>query len=202
MIWKRPIIICITIAPEDIKKTAVITSFGLFEFLLTVFGLCNSAQTFQRLIDEVLWGLPFVIKYIDDILIASSSKEEHEQHLRIVFERLREYGLTINWSKCVFGQKEITFLGHLVTPEGIKPLPEKIQTILDFPKPTVAHELRRFISICNFYRRFIPSAAIIQGVLQKRINGNKKKDTRKLFGLQKAFKCSKNVRKIWLMQFY
>lgn len=170
----------IQIADEDIKKTAIITPFGLYEFLLMGFGLCSSAQTFQRFIDEVLAGFDFVIKYIDDVCIASENEIQHEQHIRKVFERFREYGITINMEKCEFAKTEIKFLGHLVTADGIKPLPQKVQAIIDFPRPEVAHELRRFIAMCTFYHRFIPNAAVTKGKLQRLIKGNKKKDNSKL----------------------
>lgn len=100
----------IPIAEEDRKKTAIITPFGLFEFNVMTFGLCNAAQTFQRFMDQVLFGLDFVFCYIDDICISSKDEEEHAKHLRIVLERLREYDLKINVAKCAFAKEEILFL--------------------------------------------------------------------------------------------
>lgn len=102
----------VPMAPEDRQKTAVITPFGLFEFNVMMFGLCNAAQTFQRLIDSALRGLKFCHAYIDDILIASPDEETHEQHLRSIFERLRRYSLSLNFSKCTFGVKEVDYLGY------------------------------------------------------------------------------------------
>lgn len=166
----------IPIADEDRKKTAIITPFGLFEFNVMTFGLCNAAQTFQRFMDQVFFGLDFVICYIDDICIASNTEEEHYQHIRIVLQRLREYALKINVSKCVFAQKEVLFLGHLVNSGGIRPPNHKIDVIRDFPKPETANELRRFIAMLNFYRRFLPNAATMQGRLQILVKGNKKND--------------------------
>ena len=90
-------------APEAIQKTAITTPFGLSEFLRMPFGLKNAAQTFQCFIDEVLRGLHFSYAYIDDVLVASSSTEEHIQHLRMVLERFKQYGLLIKPSKCVLG---------------------------------------------------------------------------------------------------
>ena len=92
----------IPMAPEDMPKTAISTPFGLFEFVRMQFGLCNAAQTFQRFVDQVLQGLTFAYVYIDDILIANSSQEEHIQHLETVFQCLSDYGLIININKCVF----------------------------------------------------------------------------------------------------
>lgn len=104
----------VPMAPTDIPKTAVITPFGLYEFLTMPFGLRNAAQTFQRLMDHVLRGLSFTFCYLDDILVASSDEFEHELHLETLFRRLQDYGLTINASKSIFGVKEITFLGYSV----------------------------------------------------------------------------------------
>ena len=162
----------IPLAAEDIPKTAIITPFGLFEFTVMTFGLRNAAQTFQRFIDEVLQGLDFVYAYIDDILVASSSEEEHEQHLRKLFERLSEYGVVVNAAKCVFGQESVKFLGYLVSRDGTCPLPDKVEAITKYTKPETAKELRRFLGVINFYRRFIPRAATLQAPLNELLQGN------------------------------
>lgn len=155
----------IPVAEEDINKTAIITPFGLFEFPFMSFGLRNAAQTFQRFIDEVLRGLEFCFSYIDDILIASASEEEHIKHLQIIFERLREYSLVLNPSKCVFGQQEVEFLGYLISTNGTRPLPDRVADILKYKKPTSAKGLRQFLGMINFYRRFIPGASEAQAPL-------------------------------------
>ncbi|ROT61806.1 Gag-Pol polyprotein [Penaeus vannamei] len=111
----------IPIAEEDIPKTAVITPFGLFEFLRMPFGLRNAAQTFQRFINDVTRGLEGVFAYIDDILVASASEADHARHLRALFGRLQEAGVVINPGKCLFGAASLSFLGHTVTSQGITP---------------------------------------------------------------------------------
>ena len=149
----------IPVEPSHVHKTAITTPFGLFEFVKMPFGLRNAAQTFQRFIDQVLRDLPFVYAYIDDLLVASNSTEEHYSHLKQLFERFDEYGVVINVNKCVFGVDHVEFLGHFVTADGIKPLPEKIKAIVDFPAPNSLRQLRRYLGLVNFYRRFVPSCA-------------------------------------------
>ena len=104
----------IPVAEEDIPKTAVITPFGLYEWVRTPFGLRSAAQAFQRLMDRVGHNLDFVFIYLDDVLVASSSMEEHYEHVRTLFDRLEQYGLVVNPAKCLFGVKELDFLGHTV----------------------------------------------------------------------------------------
>lgn len=160
----------------DIPKTAISTPFGLYEFTHMTFGLCNAAQTFQRYMHEVLRGLDFTFCYLDDICIASSTPDEHLTHLRMVFERLRNFKLTINPSKCEFGKEEIVFLGHVVNQNGISPNPQKVAAVQNFPLPKHAFELKRFLNMINFYRRFIRNPIAHQLPLNNLINGNKKKD--------------------------
>lgn len=155
----------IPVATEDIQKTAITTPFGLFEFPYMTSGLRNAAQTFQRFIDEVLQGLDFCYAYIDDILVASSSEAEHLQHLELLFKRLEQYNVVINPGKCKFGQSEVKFLGYNVSKEGSRPSPEKVEAINNFTRAETAKQLRRFLGMINFYRRFIPKAAEAQAPL-------------------------------------
>lgn len=166
----------IPVAPEDVPKTAIITPFGLFEFEFMTFGLCNAGQTFQRFMHEVTHGLDFCYTYLDDVLVTSSSKEEHLQHLEQLFQRFNDYGVVINISKCNFCKDEVQFLGHMVNKDGIYPLPHKVEAISNYKKPTNVKEVRRFLAMLNFYRRFVPHAAETQIPLLEYQKGNKKND--------------------------
>ncbi|BHF62249.1 hypothetical protein SprV_0200523000 [Sparganum proliferum] len=163
----------IPVAPEEIPKTAVTTHFGLFDFVRMPFGLRNDAQTFQRLIDHVLRGLPFVYAYIDDLLVASRNEEEHKEHLALVFDRLDKFGVVINPSKCVFGVPSLEFLGHQVDSEGLRPLPYKVDAFRNFPPPTSKRQLQRFLGMVNFYRRFLPNCADLMLPLTNTLSGSK-----------------------------
>jgi len=113
--------------PEDIT-----TLFDIYEFVNMSFGLRNAAQTFQSFIDGVLEGLEFCYAYIDDILVASSSREEHYEHLKLLLSRLEEYGVVINPAKCVFGQEEVKFCYYLISREGIRPIFDRVKAILEY----------------------------------------------------------------------
>ncbi|TLM25049.1 RNA-directed DNA polymerase, partial [Acinetobacter baumannii] len=141
---------------DDIEKTAITTPFCLYEFPYMTFVLRNAGQTFQRFVDEMLRGLDFTYAYIDDLLIFSKDEEAHKKHLHQLFSRLQKYGMVINTGKCVFGVPKITFLGYSISAEGTKPLPSKVEAIKTFPVPKTVRELRRFLGMVNFYRRFIP----------------------------------------------
>lgn len=170
----------IPVEESDIPKTAVITPFGLFEFTRMQFGLCNASQTFQRYMNQIFGDLDFVVVFIDDICIASSSAEQHRAHLRVVFERLREHNLVINVEKSCFAQPEVEFLGYLINSAGVRPLPARVEAILQYERPTTVKDLRRFLALLNGYKRFIRRATDLQANLRKLIPDNRKNDGRKL----------------------
>ncbi|GFR01713.1 retrovirus-related Pol polyprotein from transposon 17.6 [Trichonephila clavata] len=140
------------------------------------FGLRNAGQAFHRYIHQVLSNLDSCIPYFDDILIASNNVEQHKQHLKHVFERLSQHRLKLNSSRCVLGKQVTKFLGCLIISEGVKPIPEKVQAISDFPKPQNISELRRFLAMLNLYHRFLPNAAQTQANVHELLKNFKKND--------------------------
>lgn len=165
----------IPVRQADQCKTAIITPFGLFEYRRTPFGLRNAAQSFQRMMDQILQGLPFIFCYIDDILIFSSSPDEHKRHLQQLFDRLEQHDLIVNLDKCVFAVPTIDFLGHRLSAAGIAPLADKVAAIAEYPRPNTAEEIRQFTGLINFYHRHIPRLGGILAPLYAATAGNTKK---------------------------
>lgn len=166
----------IPVRKEDVEKTAVITPFGLFNHVNMPFGLKNAGATWQRFIDSVFRDWKNVYAYIDDILITSKNEKTHEEDVRKVLQRLSDAGLRINPDKCQYKKKKVLFLGHEVTEKGIQPDQSRVEAVVNFPKPCLVKDLRRFLGMINFYRRNIPHAANIQRRLQCLIKTNKKND--------------------------
>jgi hypothetical protein len=162
---------------SDIPKTAVVTPFGLYEFTRMPFGLRNAGSTFQRLMDRVLNGLPFAFCYLDDIIVASPSRDQHVMHLRQLFRRLHTAGLVVNAGKCTLAVRTIDFLGHRITAGGVKSLPDHVEGITNFPPPGTVKQLQAFLGIINFYRRFVPAAASMLLPLTEFLKGGKKGST-------------------------
>ena len=138
------------------------------------FGLRNSAQTFQRYIDEILADFTFAHPYIDDILIASPNTSEHIQHLRLVFSRLQEANLLINWSKCDFVKPSVTFLGHTISDHGHSPLVNRLQSIQSITPPKTVSDLRSFLGMVNYCHRYIPNCSSLTAPLSAASSGPKK----------------------------
>ncbi|KAL0203584.1 hypothetical protein M9458_001602 [Cirrhinus mrigala] len=141
----------------DEWKTAFNTPRGHFEYLVMPFGLSNSPGVFQALVNDVLRDMvdQFIYVYLDDILIFSSSLQEHVQHVRRVLQRLLENGLFVKAEKCVFHAQSVPFLGYILSAEGIRVDPAKVQAVVDWPTPDSRKALQRFLGFANFYRRFI-----------------------------------------------
>ena len=132
-----------------------------YEFNRCPFGLSQAPAYFQRLVHEVLKGITFAFGYLDDILIFSPDNKTHLEHLELVFQRLREADLKLKASKCNFFKKHIQYLGHLVSGEGIEPLPEKLEAVRKMPPPTTPKEVRQFLGLVGYYRKFVPKFADI-----------------------------------------
>ena len=136
-------------------KTAFVTPFGKYEFLMVPFGLAQAPAYFQLLMNKVLKGLKFAMTYLDDIIIFSENELQHLEHLEIVFSYLREAGLKMKHSKCDFFKSKIHYLGHLISPEGISPLPNKLDCIKHMPVPKDAKEIKQFLGLTGYYRKFV-----------------------------------------------
>ncbi|GJT11454.1 putative nucleotidyltransferase, ribonuclease H [Tanacetum coccineum] len=142
---------------QDISKTAFRTRYGHYEFLVMPFGLTNAPAVFMDLMNRVFHEYldKFVIVFIDDILVYSKSEEEHEQHLRIVLKILRQKKLYAKFSKCEFWLQQVAFLGHIVSADGIIMDPSKVEAITKWPRPTTVTEVRSFLGLAGYYRRFV-----------------------------------------------
>ena len=148
---------------EDKEKTAFMCHHGLYQYRRMPFRLTNAPATFQRLIDTVFsnkeW--PFVFTHLDDILIASNSVEEHKEHVSKVLKKLADTGLQLTPEKCCFAKTEIEYLGHTLTPEGVRPNNAKVKAIIEFPQPKDVSSLKRFLGVLNFYRKHINDFAAV-----------------------------------------
>ncbi|KFD67010.1 hypothetical protein M514_20876 [Trichuris suis] len=122
------------------------------------FGLRNAAQTFQRFTDEVTPGLDDCFVYVDDVLLASDSEDEHL--LQKLFQRFKAYGVRINPAKCTLTAQSLTFLGHQIDKDGVSPSPDEVEAIRVFPTATTTKQLRQFLGTINFYRCFLPNIAV------------------------------------------
>ena len=163
----------IPMAEEDVAKTAVITPFGSFEFLRMPFGLSGATQSFQRFMDTLLQDLPDCYIYIDDILVASKTEEEHFATLHELFNRLHHHGLAIKREKCEFLQPQLKFLGHIISTKGVEPTPEKTADIAKAEPPETVRGMKRFIGSLNFFNRFLRGAATILAPLYAVTNNQK-----------------------------
>ena len=151
----------IPMAPEDRAKTAFTTPDGHYEYLRMPFGLKNAPATFQRLMNHVLRGLigKELFVYLDDVVVYSRTLAEHKHRLERFFERLREHNLTLQTEKAKFLKDKVIYLGHIIAADGVRPNPEKIKAVAEFPVPKTRKNLKQFLGLVNYYRRFIPDMA-------------------------------------------
>src|SRR3954449_11493010 len=147
----------IRIRNEDIPKTAFTTRYGLYEYTIMSFGLTNAPATFSRMMNSIFMEYldKFVVVFIDDILIYSKDNAEHEKHLRLIMEKLREHKLYAKFSKCEFWLDSVGFLGHIVSAEGVAVDPSKVTAVTEWESPKNAGEIRSFLGLAGYHRRFI-----------------------------------------------
>nr|ABA97250.1 retrotransposon protein, putative, Ty3-gypsy subclass [Oryza sativa Japonica Group] len=145
------------IREEDIPKTAFTTRYGLYECTVMSFGLTNAPAFFMNLMNKVFMEFldKFVVVFIDDILIYSKSEEEHEQHLRLVLEKLKEHQLYAKFIKCDFWLTEVKFLGHVITAQGVAVDPSNVESVTKWTPPKTVSQIRSFLGLAGYYRRFI-----------------------------------------------
>ena len=144
--------------PSAKEKTAFATYSGLYEFRKMPFGLVNAPATFQRLMEVLLAGLAWdgVLVYLDDFLVVGSTLEEHNRKLTTAFQRIRDAGLRLKPKKCRFAQEEVEYLGHVVSADGVRTDPRKVDVVRNFPTPVDVKTLRSFVGLASYYRRFVP----------------------------------------------
>jgi len=154
-------------APEDIKKTALITKTGLYDWTVMSFGLKNATSTFTRTMSEIFkdLGSKFLKVFVDDLNVHSESLGEHLQHLNAILCKLREVNLKLNPNKCCFAAKSITFLGHVVSKEATRPDPGKIEAVLHFPTPKIVTSVRSFLGLTGYYQKYIRGYSRLAGSL-------------------------------------
>ena len=184
------------------ERTAfTVGPLGFYEYIKMPFGLSNSPATYQRLMEEVLgdYNMTICVIYLDDLIIFSSSFEEHLRHLDMVLTRLRENNLKLSPKKCYFIQERVNFLGHVVSSQGIETDPAKIEKILNWPTPSNAKELRSFIAFAGYYHRFVKDFSKITRPLSELIPGTskkKKKITKEWVWKDEQQKVFDNLKKI------
>lgn len=176
---------------DSIQKTAFVTSAGLFEFLRLPFGLKNSAASFQRLMETVLRDLKgkCCLVYIDDVVVYSKNEEEHIYDLTQVFHCLHNARLTLDLGKCNFMQRNITYLGHIISADGVKTDPNKVSAINNFPTPQSLKDVQRFLGLAGWYHHFIPhfstKAAPLHALKQKKSTWIWKEECQQAFNIIK-----------------
>jgi hypothetical protein len=183
----------VRIHPDDVPKTAFRTRYGHFEFLVLPFGLTNAPATFMHLMQQVFRAHldSFVIVFLDDILIYSETLEEHKQHVQTVLELLRKHKLYAKKSKCEFFRSRVSFLGHVVSDEGVSMEQDKVKAVREWPVPKSVHDIRSFLGLAGYYRRFVKGFSTIAAPLSELVKHDKKWEWSAV--QQKAFDALKDA---------
>ena len=160
--------------PDSRHKAAFITQNGIYEYKRMPFGLMNAPVSFQMVMTQVLRGMTWkhCLIYLDDILVFSENFEAHIKHLGQIFGRIREANLKLKPNKCDFAAKEIKYLGHIISKHGIRTNPEKTQAVSTFPVPKCQKDVRSFLGICNYYRKFVKDYSNIAAPLNYLLRNN------------------------------
>ncbi|XP_048515544.1 uncharacterized protein LOC125502056 [Athalia rosae] len=189
----------IKMAREDAEKTAFSTPFGHYQFERMPFGLKNAPATFQRLMDRVLTGLQGIemFVYLDDIVIYASSLHEHTRKFNLLIDRLRSANLKLQPDKCEFLRKEVNYLGHIISEEGLKPDPKKLDAVKNFPIPKNPKNVKQFLGLAGYYRRFIQNfskiAKPLTELLKKDKNFNWTEKQANAFAILRDKLCEKPI---------
>lgn len=163
----------VQMAPKDREKTAFTTPMGLYEFDRMAFGLCNAPSTFQRLMQTCLGdqNQESLLIYLDDVIVFSPDFDTHLTHLDVIFSRLTSHGLKLKPSKCCLLRQEVQYLGHRVSNKGVSPDPDKVKCVQGWPTPRTVKELRSFLGLAGYYRRFVKDFAKIASPLHELLTG-------------------------------
>ncbi|KAE8876517.1 hypothetical protein PF010_g15789 [Phytophthora fragariae] len=159
----------VPMAADSVEKTAFTCKYGLCEWLVMPFGLCNAVPAFERLMENVLIDLEWrtCLVYLDDCVVFSDDFPTHLVRLKQVLERFRNAGFKLKMKKCKWGRAQVAFLGHIVTPSGILPNPEKVKSVMNVKRPHDLHTVRAFLGLTSYFRRYIPGYAGISAPIER-----------------------------------
>lgn len=160
--------------PESQKYCTINTHRGLYQFKRLPFGIASAPALFQKVMDTILQGAPGAMCYIDDILVTGTTQTEHLKNLEEVFRRLQSHGIRMKRNKCLFMQESVEYLGHRLDADGIRATPEKVAAIMRAPMPKNVQQLRSFLGLLNYYRKFLPNLATIVQPLNDLLQKNRK----------------------------
>ena len=186
----------IRLSPEDVAKTAFKTPFGLFQYKVMPFGLTNAPSVFMAAMHEMLQDLPFCVVYLDDILVFSKTPEEHVAHVEAVLARLEANKYYAKLSKCDFFKSEVKFLGHVVTAEGVKPDPKKVEVVQNWPRPVTVSDVRSFLGLANYFRKYIQDYSKIAGPLTNLTKGNISRNKGRSMSVPWTDRCQESFDKL------